>query len=182
MDTGASCTIIKASVADTLVSAGISVVKTCSLNLSTVNDEQINVLGTITLPFKIGNRTYYHRVIICDGVTFPGAVLLGTDFLRRLGTLALNFKQNNVIIHGCAYQNIAENVENESLVCSMTKLSNKDCSLKVASITNTELISKNTVSIINVRVPYADGTTVLVDGNLKDGLRAANTLATVTKG
>ena len=48
--------------------------------------------------------------------------------------------------------------------------------------TKDELISGNNVTIINVHVPFSDGATVLIDGNLKDNIRVSNTIATVNKG
>ena len=98
--------------------------------LSAVNNAKINVLGTITLPFKIGTRTYCHRTIVCNEVTFPGAVLLGTDLLRRLDTLQFSLNEGIVTVQGCTYRNLPEYTKTSSLICSMNKPHNEDDSWK----------------------------------------------------
>ena len=164
-----------------MTSAGIGVIKSCNLELCAVNKEQISVAGTITLPFSIGNRTYQHRVIIVDGVYFPGAILLGTDLISRLGKLSIDFDEGTIDIRGCKYQKLNEDT-NTTLAATVSK---PQCEIheNLATVSKNETIEGNSISIVNLRVPYADGTTVLVDSNINDELlKISNTVATVSKG
>ena len=93
IDSGSSVTLIKPTVAEILVSAGNLKVKTCKNRLSSATNHDIETLGVIELKFLIGKRIYRHNVIICEGTSFPGGILIGTDLLGRLGFISFEFSR-----------------------------------------------------------------------------------------
>lgn len=113
VDTGSTTTIIKFHVAEALLSAGHFKLKTCLFELESVTNNNLDVHGSISLPFKIGSRSYMHDVVICNNVNFPGSLLIGTDLLKRFKNVDFNFPNNCMPIQGYGYNFIDTYVDSE---------------------------------------------------------------------
>ena len=53
-------------------------------------------------------------------VYFPGAILLGTDLISRLGKLSTDFNEGTIEIRGCKYQKLNEDT-NTTLAATVSK-------------------------------------------------------------
>lgn len=89
VDSGSSVTIIKNSLAQHFIKNGHHLRK-CNKIIQSVNGTEISTEGIIDLSFTFSNnKQVTHSVIVCDNATFPGALLLGQDFLKRVdGTVS----------------------------------------------------------------------------------------------
>ena len=183
IDSGSECTLIKPEFTQLLVSAEKCKVNKCNVKLNAVNNENIETLGAINLSFKFGDRIYKHEAIICEAVSYPGAILVGTDLLKRLGLISIDFSKKSVVIRNEFFP--FTSIKNCHISCSVTvcKINKEEMKDKLAVTSKCETILPKTISIIDVTTPYEDGTIVLVDGNsVASNCRISNTIATVRKG
>jgi len=81
VDTGSEVTILKASVASNMPDTKIL---HSSKTLQGVAGAPMSVLGEMDVGFTIGKSKLLHRVCVADKINFPGDLLMGMDFLRRL--------------------------------------------------------------------------------------------------
>ena len=76
---------------------------------------------------------------------------------------------------------LSERMVDETLAVSIIKPQN-EIKQKVATVNTDESIDGTTLSIIKVRVPCKDGTTVLLEETLSDNITISNTVYTVNNG
>ena len=78
-DTGAQVSCIKYDTVSELdLLHQVSESSTC---IRTANGQDVGVKGSIVINFHIGNCSFTHRFIVCNGITRP--FILGEDFLSR---------------------------------------------------------------------------------------------------
>ena len=160
VDSGSQCTIIKQSVADMLMSAGNLSLKRTHVKLSAVNKDAIETLGALTLTFELGKRRYKHDVVVSSAVSFPGSVLIGTDFLQRLGTVGFDFCSRIVEINHEIYK-FCDDIK-ETNTYAVTKDA-RQCSSVSVLLTETIELQPESFAIQKINVPFPDGCTALVE-------------------
>ena len=127
IDTGSTCTLIKYEFANTLLSAGEFKTRPCSLELSSITSSDINTHGIITLPFLFGKRNYLHQVIICSNASFPGAVLIGTDLLKRLNKVTFDFNAGVMTILDKGYNILDSHLNSEVAMITSNHQKLRNC-------------------------------------------------------
>ena len=64
-------------------------------------------LGEAVLRFGVGQGSILHRAIITRGAIHPGDLLLGTDFLKRVGKVSIDFTDKKVGLREDTYPMVA---------------------------------------------------------------------------
>ena len=130
----------------------------------------------LTLPIKIGLKVLYHNFIIVATDSFPGSVLIGTDFLKRLYNVAFQFDQNSVSLNNMQFSFLST----YSNFNSNFMLNNK---LQCTNITTNVNIRPQCASIMSLPVSFPEGTEVLFEG-VTDYLHISisNSISKVKKG
>ena len=70
------------------------------IRIGTTNGKEIPVYGGVCLPFELNDVKFQHTVLLTPADAFPGDLLLGVDWLTKLGTVQFNFKEHTVNIEG----------------------------------------------------------------------------------
>ncbi len=184
LDTGSIVTLIKETAAEELATTGRYRIKRCDVTLNTVTGEKLDTKGVVTLPFKIGARVFRHNVIVCDAKGFPGDVLIGTDLLQRVGKVEFEWVRQMVTIGGVGYAIEGGSAGDTTLSVTIDKTAVRSTNDRFVALKQRTMLSANAVTVVNVGVPYPDGTTVLVEERSRTlgGVRVPNIVATVSKG
>ena len=157
--------------------------KNCDIRLNAVNAQDIEVSGCIDLNFKFGSRTFNHRAIICEAISYPGAILVGFDLIKRLGIITLDFHRNQIKIMNMSYDICPTTDSYSSFAVRSVKKQKTHVKSKYVRVSQPEKILPKMVAIISAKVPYYNGTLVQVDGkDIGENIRIANSVATVRKG
>ena len=93
-DAGASVTLIRSDIAE-LINLKLSA---SNLKATGVTSDSLNILGEATATVHIGNSSLSQRLFVAQNISQE--VILGTDFLAKLGEVAYNFQACNFSFRG----------------------------------------------------------------------------------
>ena len=96
LDTGAAFSLIGKSTYDQLSGKQMSSVK---IQCQGVSGEKVSILGETDLNVCIGRESQRHRFLVVEGLVVP--MILGIDFMSKLGKLTIDLDGNSLTIHRC---------------------------------------------------------------------------------
>ena len=99
LDTGSSVSLIKPAFLKKLSSVGYEHRMT-NIKIGTTNGKEIPVYGEIQIPFALDEITFQHGVLLTPANAYPGDMLVGTDWLEKLGPIQFDFETHTVRIDG----------------------------------------------------------------------------------
>lgn len=95
LDTGASISLIRASVAEKLK---LQVKEPSMYKVSGITGHTFDLQGVVSVKLQIGRRKLFRQPLHL-AASPPYDVLIGLDLLKRLGSITLNFSKNQLHLH-----------------------------------------------------------------------------------
>ena len=142
-DAGASVSLLHSDIAKALRLK----LTASKLNATSVTSESLKILGETTVKVSVGSQSYNQRLFVTSNITQE--VILGTDFLKRLGDVTYNF--NN-----CTFK------FNSTVLPMGTR--NQSDSVSVLNALQIPPLSEVAV-VANVSTPFLDGHQCLFEGD-----------------
>ena len=173
---------MKQSVAEFLIDSNNLKLQKCNLRLKCVQDIELNVIGSLAIPFSFGERRYVHKVVVTDTNAYPGGILIGTDLLSRLGVIKLSLSDENngsyIEIQNEKFK-INRTITNSINCIHSRKEKTRGVSETVSTVERLE-IEANSVAVSNVRTSFPNNSDVIIESKCRiPGLRISNTICTV---
>ena len=154
------------------------------LTLQSVSGQELDVKGVVDVYITVGRTSLKHRVYVTDMATFPGSILLGTDFLRRVGPFTCHLDET----HSGGWVDIAGvrlPFENAGMEPGSTGVILGKESVRSANAVLVERLHIPPSSVVQccLQVKLPEGTEVLVEGNRSTpGVSVAHCVARVHQG
>ena len=100
-------TLIREDHAHRLSQVKLIKIKPTKIDLYTVGNDLLAGLEEAVLRFGVGQTSIFHPSIITRGALHPGDLLLGTDFLKRVGKVSIDFADKKVGLRENTYPMLA---------------------------------------------------------------------------
>ena len=127
----------------------------------TLTGNSLQLLGTVLLEIKLGDRKISHVFTVCENYSCPYECIIGIDFQKRLGKYSVDFEKHIITVAGGVVKfqiggncsvSVIENIQIppfSSVVLSECKLSKPMCGSVVVE-PRTQALAKRNLSGINV--------------------------------